>query len=59
MVQLKSNRFLHLNEPPKTIFCYLVRHFDSRLSKIGHLQFSESILEAKTGFDLPENDILI
>ena len=59
VVQLKFDRLLHLNEPPKMIFCYLVRHFDWRLSKVGHFQFSKSILEAKTQLDLPETDFLI
>ena len=58
VVQLKFNRFLHLNEPPKRIFCYLVRHLDLRLSKVGNFQFSDSILESKTLLDLPENDFL-
>ena len=59
VVQLKFNRFLHLNQPPKMIFCYLARHFDSILSKVWHFQFSESIFEAKIQLDLPENDFLI
>ena len=46
VVQLKFNRFLQLNEPPKRIFLYLVRCFDWRMSKVGHFQFSKSILEA-------------
>ena len=39
VVQLKFNRFLHLNKPPKRIFWYLIRPFDWRLSKIVHFQF--------------------
>ena len=56
VVHLKFNSILHLNEPPKRIFWYLVRPFDWGLSKIGLFQFSESILEAKIQLDLPEND---
>ena len=59
VVQMKFNIFLHSNEPPKMIFWYLVRHFDRRLSKIGYLQFSISILEAKNQFNLPESYLLI
>ena len=33
---MKVNRFLHLNEQPKRILCYLVRLFDVKLSKIWH-----------------------
>ena len=59
VAQLKFNRFLHLNEPPKRIFWYLIRPFDWRLSKLGQFQFLESILEAKIWLDHPENDFLI
>ena len=46
VVQLELKRFLHLNEHPKRIFWYLVRHFDWKFSKDGHFQFSESIFKA-------------
>ena len=36
VVQVKFNRFLHSNEHPKWILCYLVRLFDVVSSKIGH-----------------------
>ena len=59
VLQFKFNRFLHLDEPPRRIFCYLIRHFDWGLSKVGHFQFSDSNLEAKIQLDLPENDFPI
>ena len=36
VVQVKFNRFLHLNEHPEMILCYLIRLFDAESSKIGH-----------------------
>ena len=59
VVQMKFNRFLYLNEPPKRMFWYLVRPFDWGLSQIGHFQFSESILRANIQFKLPEKYFLI
>ena len=36
MVQLKFNRYVHVNEHSKRILYYLVRPFDVESSKIGH-----------------------
>ena len=35
--QMKFYTFLHPNEPPQTIFWYLVTQFDCEPSKIGHI----------------------
>ena len=43
----KFNRFLYPNEHIQRIFWYLVRLFESELSKIGNFQSSESFFEAK------------
>ena len=40
--------FVFLHEHPQRIFWYLVRLFESELSKIGNFQSSESFLEAKS-----------
>ena len=45
--QAKFNRFLYPNEHIQRIFWYLVRLFESELSKIGNFQSSDSFLEAK------------
>ena len=45
--QAKFNRFLYPNEHIQRIFWYLVRLFESELSKIGNFQSLESFLEAK------------
>ena len=45
--QAKFNRFLYPNKHIQRIFWYLVRLFESELSKIGNFQSSESFLEAK------------
>ena len=33
---VEINKFLHFNEPPKRIFCYIIRLFDAKPSQIGH-----------------------
>ena len=47
VVQVKFNRFLHLNEPPKRIFWYFVRLFDWWLSKNGNFSFQSQFWRSK------------
>ena len=47
MRRVKFNAFLHPNEHPERIYSNLVRQFEAELAKIGHLQISKPIFEAK------------